>query len=127
LLKIEAVREVGGFDERFRSRQDYDLWLRLAKKYHFDFLADPLVVYRIHNERISSSIETKIQGSQLFLEKYYDDIKKYPEILAYHYYNLGWLFMKKKEPKIARSYFKNSLQNTINIKSLVRYIQTFYQ
>lgn len=30
LSRTEAVRRIGGFDERFRACEDYDLWLRLA-------------------------------------------------------------------------------------------------
>lgn len=32
MLRTEALRAVGGYDERFRFGQDYDLWLRLIQR-----------------------------------------------------------------------------------------------
>lgn len=38
--------ELGGYDERLRRAQDYDLWLRGYKKYRFHNLQTPLLYYR---------------------------------------------------------------------------------
>lgn len=46
LVKAEALRAVGGFDEQFRGPEDYDLWIRLAAKYELAKLDCPLSAYR---------------------------------------------------------------------------------
>ena len=126
LVKASVVREVGGFDTALRSRQDLDLWLRIAKKYSIDYVADPLVIYSVHTDRISSNMDSKIQGSERVLDKYFDDIRRYPAILAEHYYLLGWLYRKKGDRTTARSYFRKSLGAAFTPKAAVRYAGSFF-
>jgi glycosyltransferase involved in cell wall biosynthesis len=33
LVRVDRLREIGGFDEALRSSQDYDLWTRLIERY----------------------------------------------------------------------------------------------
>lgn len=53
VLKRLLVLDVGGFDERYRSAQDYELWLRLAKKINLLIISDYLGSYRIRKGSIS--------------------------------------------------------------------------
>jgi len=39
--------ELGGYDERLRFGEDFDLWLRVAKRYAIHNLPEPLVAYRV--------------------------------------------------------------------------------
>jgi glycosyltransferase involved in cell wall biosynthesis len=126
LVKASVVREVGGFDTALRSRQDLDLWLRIAKKYSIDYVADPLVIYSVHTDRISSNMDSKIQGSERVLDKYFDDIRKHPSILSEHYYLLGWLYRKKGDRATARSYFRKAATAAFNAKAAVRYLESFF-
>ena len=41
------------YDEQYSSAQDYDLWLRIIKKFKIDNLPDILLRYRIQNNSIS--------------------------------------------------------------------------
>lgn len=50
VARLTAVRESGGFDVRFRYPEDWDLWLRLASRGRFTFLAEPLASYRVESE-----------------------------------------------------------------------------
>ncbi|MBD2758938.1 glycosyltransferase [Yimella sp. cx-573] len=45
LLRTSTVRDVGGYDERWFF-EDYDLWLRLAARYRFLVVDEPLVDFR---------------------------------------------------------------------------------
>ena len=51
------------YDEKFSSAQDYDLWLRISKKYKIDNLPDILLFYRKHNNRISISKRQEQQAN----------------------------------------------------------------
>jgi len=46
IVCAKALTDVGGFDENLDFGEDWDLWLRLAKKYKFDFVSDPIVKIR---------------------------------------------------------------------------------
>jgi len=46
VIRTQVLREIGGFDESLKV-EDYDLWLRIAAKYHFLFDPDSVCYYRI--------------------------------------------------------------------------------
>lgn len=47
-VRASAVRAVGGFNDTYQYVSDYDLWLRLARRYSLKFIRAPLAKYRIH-------------------------------------------------------------------------------
>ena len=72
LLRRSCFDNIGLFDELLPSFQDYDLWLRLAQKYHFDCIREPLLRYFVHGDRIWTNAEALSQGLDLMLRKYGD-------------------------------------------------------
>lgn len=42
------IDEVGWFNHEYNQVEEYDLLLRIAEKYHFDYIEEPLVRRRIH-------------------------------------------------------------------------------
>jgi len=75
VCRTAALREIGMFDVLLPSRQDLDLYLRLARLYHFEFIAEPLVNKFIHSSvRISSVSSNKIRGFEMLYKKYYSDL-----------------------------------------------------
>ena len=54
LLRTKVLSEVGGFDESMPVCEDYDLWLRIAKRYPFHFIEEKLIVKRGgHEDQLS--------------------------------------------------------------------------
>jgi hypothetical protein len=51
LIPKAAFRETGGFNELLRTTQDYDLWFRMANKFRFVHLPEPLIKARSHSEQ----------------------------------------------------------------------------
>jgi len=70
LARRRALDDVGGFDERLASFQDYDLWLRLAQKYDFECISAPLLKYRVHGRKIWTDLGALESGLDLMLQKY---------------------------------------------------------
>ena len=57
LIHKDALRDVGGFDEKLRLVNDLDIWFRLyAANYKVHYLPDVLVKGRIHAKQVSKSI-----------------------------------------------------------------------
>ena len=54
MYRTAALRDVGGFehDKRFRSAEDWDLFLRLARKYRFQGIDQRLVLRRMHDNML---------------------------------------------------------------------------
>lgn len=44
MLRAGLLDEVGNFDESLPACEDYDLWLRIAVKYPFHFIEEPLII-----------------------------------------------------------------------------------
>ena len=63
LFRRDVVDRVGGFDEQFRTNEDYDFWIRAAFA-GFKFLRnpEPLGFYRRHANSLSSSDVRMIAG-----------------------------------------------------------------
>ncbi|MBB6610332.1 glycosyltransferase [Pontibacter sp. Tf4] len=57
LIRTSAARAVGGFNTKFWL-EDYDLWLRLARKYKVGYLPEVLASYRRHSNSITNSKHT---------------------------------------------------------------------
>jgi glycosyltransferase involved in cell wall biosynthesis len=91
LIRRRCLDDVGGFDESLPGTQDRDLWIRLAKKYSFDFVPDVLVWHHIHGNQITSNLGQKIEARELLLAKYRSDWEAHPDIMGQYLWRLGML------------------------------------
>ena len=48
LAKRECFETAGLFDEQIKGAEDWDQWIRIARKYPFGFIEKPLLRYRFH-------------------------------------------------------------------------------
>ena len=102
LIKKECIDEVGRFDTKMQSSQEYDLWLRLAKRYPVNFIEKPLLNYHIHrNARISTNPDKQIAGIERINEKYQDDINNDNKTWYLRYRDLVALYANKRWKKKA--------------------------
>ncbi len=62
LIRKSALDDVGWLDEKLLQSTDYDLWLRLAKKYQFGYISKILTLYRLHDQNISGNLEGRIKA-----------------------------------------------------------------
>ncbi|PVX25775.1 MAG: glycosyl transferase, partial [Candidatus Bathyarchaeum sp.] len=53
MIRREAIEAVGGYNEVFKYSQDYELWLRLAKKDNARNIQKPLYALRRHKSSVS--------------------------------------------------------------------------
>lgn len=76
VIKKECFDNVGEFDENLPARQDYDMWIKISRKYKFNFINSKLAyVYRDGHEAISSNYKKRIEGTEIVLSKILDYIK----------------------------------------------------
>jgi glycosyltransferase involved in cell wall biosynthesis len=88
LLRRSCFDKTGIFDERLASFQDYDLWLRIARKYYFECIRQPLVKYFVHEGQIRTDSQALVQGLELMLRKY-GDAASFRRRCAAYYLGLG--------------------------------------
>ncbi len=56
LIRRQALAEVGGFEELLPPAEDWDMWLRLARRYHFVAVPSPQILYRVCAGSMSTNI-----------------------------------------------------------------------
>lgn len=56
------------YDENFKSAQDYELWTRVSYRFQIQNLEETLLLYRVHNEQISTQNSEK-QNENAFIIK----------------------------------------------------------
>jgi len=52
MMRTDAVKQIGGYDERYRTNQDHDLFLRLAEVGKLANLQEVLLLYRQHFQSV---------------------------------------------------------------------------
>ena len=95
VVRRECFKKVGGFDETLPSCQDWDMWLRLARHYEFDFIPEELLKYFQHENRIGTNPEAAIVGRKAILRKIRTDMENQGrKIKAKNYFNYGNYFCR---------------------------------
>jgi glycosyltransferase involved in cell wall biosynthesis len=83
LLKKEIFLEVGYFneDDRFRNREDWEMWLRIANYYPIAYVPQILIKYRVHNKSVTGkeSLIERMNGNILVIQ---NAVLNNPEKLA---------------------------------------------
>jgi len=70
-IRFDILRAIEGFDELFPSKQDQDLWLRVAELASFTHVPKTLVyMYQEKRSRIGQNLKSKLEGSVMLRKKY---------------------------------------------------------
>ena len=69
LIRAQAFAEVGNFDESLAHSEDWDLWLRLAARYHFVAVSSPQILYRMRVSSKSFNIKEMEESSLQVIER----------------------------------------------------------
>ena len=69
LIKREVMDVVGGFDEKLHASEDWDMWLRIARQFHFDFVDKPLVAIRVHAKNMQKDRLRMLSAELMMLNK----------------------------------------------------------
>jgi|GEM_PF-1846772 glycosyltransferase involved in cell wall biosynthesis len=123
LIKKEVFNEVGLFDERIKIAADIDMYIRIFKKFEFDFVDCVLFKKHIHKNnlsRLESSILLKTLDKEIILKKNITDYKKYPEAFSIINRKIasGHCFAGNVE-KGKKYYLKSIKINSYNIKAYI--------
>lgn len=56
MIRRSCLDAVGEFSPAYRGAQDFDLWLRIARRYPIGFIEQPLACYRKHGANMTSRL-----------------------------------------------------------------------
>ena len=71
IVRKECFDRFGTFDETLKMGIDWDLWLRISTGYHFNFVDEPLLEYRMgHSGQMSKNMEERQRCSDRIMESF---------------------------------------------------------
>lgn len=70
LFKASVLKEVGGFDEKLKSSQEYDLFIRASENFNITFVDDILTRRNRSVDQISLNFDKKIHGAKRLFRKH---------------------------------------------------------
>ncbi len=126
LLPKQSVIDAGLFEEDFKYLTDWIYWIKVAKRYRFCYIDEPLARYRVHEGSTKKDIkgygECRIKGYKLIMNNFPDIPVK---IKSRIFYELGINHNALKQKEKAREFFIASFKTDIfNVKSILRIVQT---
>lgn len=71
MVRKSVYKKVGYFDPNFDFLHDWELYIRIAKKYPLAYVAKPLAVYRVHETNFH-----KKRSNKLYFTEYLEILKK---------------------------------------------------
>jgi glycosyltransferase involved in cell wall biosynthesis len=120
MARRRCLYDVGLFDPTFRpGSEDFDLWVRLAKRYAVACIAEPLVKYRIHPGSIGATrkLDEIEKKHCLILQGVFNDAdvgpvlsSQRPKAYFHLYFRLADYAYGRGEMKTARKYLFRALK-----------------
>jgi glycosyltransferase involved in cell wall biosynthesis len=107
MIRRDCFAKVGMFDENLFAGEDWDLWIRIAKYYHFKFIDEVLAIRTVISDSITASNRDHRNSSvrEMILTKHSDDIKRDKRILSGYYVKTGHCYCHEKQLARGRQYF----------------------
>jgi glycosyltransferase involved in cell wall biosynthesis len=114
LVRRSVLDDVGYYDENLQQGcEDYDLWLRISKKYKFKMMDQPTAKYRIHQNNMSKNTDLMLKALVKTLTKkeitQHLSLIKRQKRIANLYYNHAYKFIEEKKYKSAGKCFLQSV------------------
>ncbi|MEE8479372.1 MAG: glycosyltransferase family 2 protein [Candidatus Neomarinimicrobiota bacterium] len=113
LTSKKAFVKINYLDDKIPSYQEWDTAIRLAKFCKFIHIQEPLFIYNIHNNTISSNSDLSIEGYQYIINKHKDEINKVcgEEVLINHMIINSIMALNNNKNKLGRAILKQIPNN----------------
>ena len=123
MIRKSTLLDVGNFDESLWV-EDWDMWLRIAKKYQIGYLDEYLAYYRIHETNMSKE-GFKMYEAKLSALKKWESLSHYNNIMKI--WEIKWFRALSKDYKQeAKNYLPTALKNIFNINSLIGLVKYYF-
>lgn len=109
LVRAECFAGVGLFDVTYRYLEDFDMWLRIATEYEFEFVEAPLARLHFQPDGLSRNYEEMIAGNEAHLVKYVEFFEKNPAVFKERLQKLGSYYCVAGDAKRGRQVFRKAI------------------
>lgn len=122
LLGKKSVFISNQFDKTLPRFQDWDLAIRLSKKYKISYLDEILVNLYVQNDSITMNKQKGYEAFKILYDKYHEDIEEDINIKYKFKTNIATLLFNMGKP--CSKELKESLKVKFNMKILIYYISS---
>jgi glycosyltransferase involved in cell wall biosynthesis len=132
LARRRCFDELGGFNDSYFGSGDWEMWMRIAEKWHVGFVAEPLTMYRVHGANASHKLERiwkddeKLRVWMTERSGSYPDSPRMRAALAHNQACLGTVRTLNGDPRGGRAAYGRSIKMAPGrFKSYLRWMATF--
>ncbi len=112
LIRRSCLEAIGGFNEDYRCFEDYDLFLRIAKRHHVAYVSRCLVRCGRQGDNVSKSSRQRREVILEILSTHYDPARipdaVYGRSVSKYCIALGRIALRERDPVLARAYFRRA-------------------
>jgi glycosyltransferase involved in cell wall biosynthesis len=130
MVRRHCLKTVGGFDEKLRSLEDWDMWIRIAKSYEFGVIKEPLAYYRQIPTSMSKNYQVMAESFHMVIEKAFSTVSTdllYLKNYSYGSANicLAWKALQSESQDLAQAnvFCSQALQDNPQLRFSSEYIR----
>jgi glycosyltransferase involved in cell wall biosynthesis len=118
LIRKSVFEDAGFFDIEAKSAQDYDMWLRISKKYVIKYLNEVLVKYHVHSgAQISKNPQNVVSGLERLNKKYEDYLNTHRKARSIRVVKIVPYYIKNgQRAKAIKTFFLAIFLNPFNVR-----------
>lgn len=131
-VRRSCLDQVGLFNEQVSKADDYELWMRIARRFQVGFIDQPLGIYRLHGANASKdsfAMELAELGAVgAIVDRYPDTYRRIgagrvrARLFELNFHVGNWYMWQAQDHVIAKRYFATALKNRpTDLKSLKRF------
>ncbi len=121
-MRRHCLDTVGLFNPQLQTIQDWDMWIRLSRRYQFMAIAEPLVFCQQHQDNIKehwltieTNLQTTIEQAYAYAPAKLLALKRLSYAYASLYLARQVLANQESDPVIAHHYCRQALEHDPNI------------
>jgi glycosyltransferase involved in cell wall biosynthesis len=99
LVKSSCFSKVGKFDERLSACEDWDMWLRIAAQYQFDYVDEVLVKIRRHGQNMQANKLHMLRNEVLLYNLWVDRLPSNKNVPA-HWAKMLFILCVERLPRL---------------------------
>lgn len=128
LILKSAILAVGGFDDSLKCSEDWEFYLRLARKYSFDFTPKPILKIRHHfGARLGSKLRDALEAELKVFDNFQDVLNTCQEGKSFYLQAIGGKYCRLGEGRKGRKYLKEAIKNSkTNLEAYGQYLLSFF-
>lgn len=124
LVRKKAFDQVGLFDLKLKSCQDWDMWLRIAQEFKVDYVGEVVADYYLRSDgQISRNFSSQVQGRKRIFNKYQKQLAKQPKVMADHIKTIVRFLVADEQKREALAWHKKLMNfEPVSLRNLKVYL-----